>query len=663
MCGIVAAIRFLSASASRRRQALLAMSKNIRHRGPDWSAMYSTPDNTVFLGHERLALNGITSEGDQPMHVFDADGEPIISWVVNGELYNHKALAEEFGLKLDYTSDSAVVGPLFLAKGFETASLLDGKFAVAIYDHRDGTFYAGRDHMGISPMYIGYGAPGTENENAIFVSSEMKSFNDVEEVDSFEAFPPGHYLVQKADGSKQFEQWYKPRWLVDETYVPDKPADHARLRDKLHAAVEKRFMAEVPFGVLLSGGLDSSLVSSVACRVAASRNMPPLKSFVIGIKGAPDLDAAREVADFLGTDHYEFYFTAQEALDALRDVVYHIESWEQCRASVPMFLLSRRIAALGIKMVLSGEGSDEALGGYLYFHEAPSAEEFHRECVRKTSRLHLWDVNRANKATMAWGIEARVPFLDQVFLDEMMNIDPNEKTIDLSEKPDGVHPKLEKYVLRKAFDTPENPYLPENVLWRQKEQFSDGVGYDWVDSLRAYAEDEVTDEQFAARAERFPGDPPETKEYYLLRSIFEEEFAKKVKSASATVPRGRSIACSTPEALAWKEEWMNSAGDISGRAVNVHASSDGFGMDDRAMDDLTVFANGNGAGASASQKKSVAAASALPEATQQQRRQRRQQAPRTPPTARRGAPKPRAAMNGAGRVASRHLRTSTIRLH
>ena len=636
------------------------MSKAIRHRGPDWSATCALDeDGTAFVAHERLALNGCTQSGDQPMHVLDEDGERVISWVVNGELYNHKTLAEEHGLELKYTSDSAVVGPLFEKFGAKAAAMLDGKFALCVYDHRDGSAYVARDHMGIVPLYVGRG--GGDNADAIFLSSEMKSFNDVPEIESFEAFPPGHHMVVNADGTTETTQWYTPRWLVDEDYVPSNPADYAQLRGALRTAVEKRFMAEAPFGVLLSGGLDSSLVSSVACRVAKARGLPPLKSFVIGIKGAPDLEAAREVADFLGTEHYEFYFTPQEALDALSDVVYHIESWEQCRASVPMFLLSRRIAAMGVKMVLSGEGSDEALGGYLYFHDAPSAEEFHRECVRKTSRLHLWDVNRANKATMAWGVEARVPFLDRDFLDMMMDMDPNEKTIDMTERPDGKHPKLEKYVLRAAFDTPEDPYLPDNVLWRQKEQFSDGVGYDWVDSLRDYAEEMVTDEAFAARAERFPDDPPETKEYYLLRSLFEEAFANKLESASATVPRGRSIACSTPEALAWKEEWMNSAGDISGRAVKVHASADGFEMDERSLDVDDVVGPSTGADATRSPAAKAVSRSTVPAATaaarQAQQHQRKKGWTRAT-RARAVAPRPMAVR--ASSVAAAHMRLRAV---
>ena len=342
----------------------------------------------------------------------------------------------------------------------------------------------------------------------------------------------------------------------------------------------------MPFGVLLSGGLDSSLVTSIAVRhgklaTNALSWSNKVHSFSIGIKGAPDLAAARKVAAFLGTEHHEFTFTPQEALDALPDVIWHLETFEQVRASVPMYLLSRKIKAMGVKMVLSGEGADEIFGGYLYFHKAPNPEELHKECVRKTTRLHQWDVLRANKSTQAWGLEARVPFLDRAFLELCMNIDPGEKMCDRGFKPDGVHPKLEKYILRKAFDDPVNPYLPAEVLWRQKEQFSDGVGYDWVDGLKAYAESEVTDAQFAARAERFPFNPPETKEYYMLRSIFESRFPEK--SALDTVPFGKSIACSTPEAIAWDPKWATTAGDISGRAVDVHDAASGFQLEQDAQ--------------------------------------------------------------------------------
>ncbi|KAK3266080.1 Asparagine synthetase, partial [Cymbomonas tetramitiformis] len=383
-------------------------------------------------------------------------------------------------------------------------------------------------------------------------------------------------------------------WL-DLDYIPDNEMDLAGLRQTVVDAVVKRLMSDVPYGVLLSGGLDSSLVSSIAARHMSEATeslqwSKKLHSFSIGIKGAPDLQGARMVADFLGTQHHEFHFTPEEALDALPDVVYHLESYEQVRASVPMYLLSRKIKSMGVKMVLSGEGADETLGGYLYFHQAPDREEYHRECVRKTTRLHQWDVLRANKSTQAWGVEARCPFLDKAFLEAVMNLDPSVKMIDMEHKPDGVNPKMEKWVLRKAFDTPEDPYLPESILWRQKEQFSDGVGYDWVDGLKEHAEKEVTDAELANAAERFPDNPPETKEYYLLRSIFEEHFPERC--GLETVPVGKSIACSTPEAVSWNPEWEKSVGDISGRAVGVHVASGGFSVNQSAKEEHSL----NGAG-------------------------------------------------------------------
>ena len=520
-----------------------------------------------------------------------------LAWVVNGEIYNHTALKVRRGcvamsssrarpdprsppvsqwgnnISTPSRSDSEVVGYLYQTFGVDTAKMLDGKFAFILYDKKNGRVYAGRDHMGICPMYIGYGTDGS-----VWFASEMKCFVNEPRISRYEIFPPGHYYHGGPGTVNGFVRWYNPSWL-DINIVPSKPVDLSQLRATLINAVVKRLMADVPFGVLLSGGLDSSLVTSIAVRHGKSATnslawSDKVHSFSIGIKNAPDLQAARKVASFLGTEHHEFTFTPQEALDALPDVIWHLETFEQVRASVPMYLLARKIKAMGVKMVLSGEGADEIFGGYLYFHKAPSPAELHKECVRKTTRLHQWDVLRANKSTQAWGLEARVPFLDREVLDLAMNIDPGEKMIDVKSKPDGFHPKLEKYILRKAFDDPVNPYLPAEVLWRQKEQFSDGVGYDWVDGLKAHAEQEVSDADFAARAERFPFNPPETKEYYLLRSIFEEHYPGK--SALDTVPFGKSIACSTPEAIAWDPSWASKAGDISGRAVDVHDASAGF---------------------------------------------------------------------------------------
>jgi len=476
-------------------------------------------------------------------------------------------------------SDSEVVGDLFRLFGARAATMMDGKFACVVLDKRSGTVFAARDHMGICPMYMAHGTDGS-----VWFASEMKCFVGEPRIASYELFPPGHVYTKREGEPATLERWYSPQWLQP-SFAPSAAADPARLRDLLISAVVKRMSADVPFGVLLSGGLDSSLVASIAVRHGraalegnAARGLgDKAHTFSVGIKGAPDLLAARKVASFLGTTHHEFTFTPQEALDALPDVVWHLESFEQIRAAVPLYLLSRKIKALGFKMVLSGEGADEMFAGYLYFHKAPSAQALHEECVRKTSRLHQWDVLRANKATAAWGIEARVPFLDRALVDfSMGECAPEAKTIDLKAKPDGAHPKLEKFLLRSAFDDPAQPYLPAEVLWRQKEQFSDGVGYDWVDSLRAHAEARVSDQQFAERATRFPSNPPETKEYYLLRSLFEERFPDA--SALATVPTGKSVACSTPEALSWDPRWAASSGDISGRAVDVHESAGGFSL-------------------------------------------------------------------------------------
>lgn len=391
--------------------------------------------------------------------------------------------------------------------------------------------------------------------------------------ETIDIFPPGH-VYRSSTGT--LERWFNPDWLNLER-IPTAPADLPLIKQTFINAVVKRLMSDAPLGILLSGGLDSSLVASVAVRhikeaTNAFDREHKLHTFSTGIAGSPDLKAARRVADFLGTEHHEFTFTVEEGIDALHDLIWHIESYEQVRAAVPMYLLARRIKALGIKVVLSGEGADEELGGYLYFHKAPNSAEYHKECVRLVARLHQWDVMRANKAPFAFGIETRVPFLDKEFLSVAMNIDAAYKMPDLNSKPDAVHPKLEKYILRKAFDDPSNPYLPEEVLWRQKEQFSDGVGYDWVDGLKEHAEKVISDDMWDNREVRFPEHTPRTREYYLLRSIFESHFPHK--DALKTVPKGLSIACSTPEALAWDPEWANMH-EISGRAIkDVHTAGD-----------------------------------------------------------------------------------------
>eukprot|EP00899_Mesostigma_viride_P026297 jgi/Mesvir1/6852/Mv25044-RA.2 len=571
MCGILAALG-LNGDATEVRSRLLRLSKRLRHRGPDWSSLYAK-DN-VYMAHERLSIVDPGSSGDQPL--FNKDRS--VCWIVNGEIYNHEKLQGQFFLKekVSSRSDSECVGHLYEEFGDKFVPMLDGMFAFVLSDSNTGTVVAGRDQMGICPLYIGYAG------ESVWFASEAKAL--IDDCERIEIFKPGHVFVGKVTPkgcTGEIKRWYNPIWVTNLSYIPSNPVDYGLLRTTFIKAVVKCLMSDVPAGILLSGGLDSSLVTSIAVRHGVeSTNMyrwaPRVHTFSIGIKGAPDLIAARKVATHCDTVHHEFHFTVQEALDSLYDLIWHLESFEQVRASVPMYLMSRKIKAMGVKMVISGEGADEIFGGYLYFHKAPSAEEFHRECVRKVTRLHQWDVMRANKSTQAWGVEARVPFLDKAVLDVAMNINPKEKVIDMKELPDGKHPKMEKYILRKAFDDPVKPYLPEDVLWRQKEQFSDGVGYDWVDGLKAYAENVVTDAMFKERTKRFPVSTPESKEYYLLRSIFEQHFPHP--DILKTIPWGKSIACSTPEAaMTWDKEWALTTGDISGRAIkNVHVAGKDF---------------------------------------------------------------------------------------
>lgn len=490
----------------------------------------------------------------------------------NSEVYNHEKLRDTIlsGIDLHSGSDSAVVGYMYQKLGDtnELWNALDGIFACVIYDERTGYFCAARDAIGICSMYYGKAADGS-----IWFASEMKAL--ISKCDTVDIFPPGH-VYRSSTGT--FERWFNPNWLSLD-FVPTTHIDLGMLRSTFVKAVVKRLMSDAPLGILLSGGLDSSLVASVAVRhIKESTNAfdpdHKLHTFSVGVPGSPDLKAARKVADFLGTIHHEFTFTVEEGIDALRDLIWHIESYEQVRAAVPMYILARRIKAMGIKVVLSGEGADEAFGGYLYFHKAPNAAEYHKECVRLVRRLHQWDVMRANKSPFAWGVETRVPFLDKDFLHVAMNTNAEDKMPNPQEFPDGVHAKIEKYILRKAFDTPDQPYLPEDVLWRQKEQFSDGVGYDWVDGIKIYSEKVITDKMWETRSETFPVHTPRTKEYYLLRSLFEEQFPHP--SALATVPQGLSIACSTPEALKWDPEWEG-LHEISGRAIkSVHSAAHGF---------------------------------------------------------------------------------------
>jgi asparagine synthase (glutamine-hydrolysing) len=531
------------------------------------------------MAHERLAIIDPAS-GDQPL--FNTDRTIVVT--VNGEIYNHQELKAEIrrrhpGRAFRTESDCEVISHLYEDDGVEVASRLDGMFSFCLLDTREGKseFYAARDPIGITSLYVGWGRDGS-----VWFSSEMKCL--ATECATFQQFPPGHYYSSKNPG--KFTRYYNPRFYTAfeavPMQVPTTPFDAATLRDAFVRAVEKRMMSDVPFGVLLSGGLDSSLVAAVAARkIAREGNVwGKLHSFCIGLEGSPDLAAARDVARFLETDHHEFTFTVQEGIDAIGDVIYHVETYDvtSIRASTPMFLLSRKIKALGVKMVLSGEGSDEVFGGYLYFHKAPNREEFFAETVRKIQALHMYDCLRANKSTMAWGVEARVPFLDRAFLDVSMAIDPKDKMID---KPAG---RMEKYILRKAFDTPDAPFLPDSVLWRQKEQFSDGVGYSWIDGLRAHADAAVTDQQLEAAQYRYPDNTPRTKEAYFYRQIFEGHFPQK--SAADSVPGGPSVACSTAAAARWDAAWEGKE-DPSGRAVaGVHDQAyDGAAAAAAAADD------------------------------------------------------------------------------
>ena len=553
MCGIVGIFNISSEPEQLRSQAL-TMSRRIRHRGPDWSGIYV--GKTAILAHERLSIVDPAS-GGQPLK--SPDGKIILS--VNGEIYNHRAIRN--GICKDYPfqtgSDCEVILALYQKKGIDFLEDLNGIFAFALYDEENDRFLIARDSIGVIPLYM-----GSDDEGRIYVASELKALEGF--CSEYKPFLPGHYYDSR---SGRMERWYKRDWEQYDN-VKDNGADIAELREALCQAVQRQLMSDVPYGVLLSGGLDSSIVSAVAKRYAARRVetdntreawWPQLHSFAVGLKGAPDLEAARKVADYIGTVHHEINFTIQEGLDALRDVIYYIETYDvtTVRASTPMYLLARVIKSMGIKMVLSGEGADEIFGGYLYFHKAPNAQAFHEECVRKISKLYLYDCLRANKSLSAWGVEGRVPFLDKEFMDVAMRLNPEAKMA-----KDG---KMEKWVLRKAFEE----MLPESVAWRQKEQFSDGVGYSWIDVLKQITSERVSDEEMAHAAERFPINPPMNKEEYYYRSIFESHFPSA--SAARSVPSERSVACSTATALEWDESFKK-LNDPSGRAVkNVHIKS------------------------------------------------------------------------------------------
>lgn len=556
MCSILGILDIHHGAAGLRGQAL-TMSKTMRHRGPDWSGVHRGEE--AILVHERLAIVDPAS-GAQPL--YSPNKQQILA--VNGEIYNHLALRQELKTTYDFAteSDCEVILPLYLEEGAAFLDRLRGMFAFILVDEDADTYLIARDHMGIIPLYT-----GRDEMGRLYVASEMKALMGV--CHTVEVFPPGHYLEKGMDAPKAY---YQRPW---ESFgaVEHAITDGRALRQALEDSVRSHLKTDVPYGVLLSGGLDSSLVAAIAQQFVKSRVeteghspawWPQLHTYSIGLEGSPDLKAAQVVADHLGTIHHAFTYTLQEGLDALADVIHHLETYDvtTVRASTPMFLMARKIKAMGVKMVLSGEGADEIFGGYLYFHKAPNPEAFHTETVRKLSRLHLYDCLRANKSMAAWGVEARVPFLDKEFMDVAMTQNPAQKMAGGG--------KIEKHLLREIFED----LLPEEILWRQKEQFSDGVGYGWIDGLKDHAEAMVTDRQMEAAKYRYPVNTPDTKEAYFYRQLFERSYS--LPSAVACVPGGPSVACSTPEALAWDASLREAGNDPSGRAVaGVHQDSYG----------------------------------------------------------------------------------------
>jgi asparagine synthase (glutamine-hydrolysing) len=553
MCGIVGVFD-LKSGAQELRPQILDMSKKIRHRGPDWSGIYC--GDKAIIAHERLSIVDPWS-GGQPL--YSKDRKLILG--VNGEIYNHRDIRSRYEKTYEFLtqSDCEVILALYNDKGKDFMEDLNGIFAFVLYDEKNNTYLVARDHMGIIPLYMGWDAFGT-----IYFASELKSLEGI--CKKIEVFPPGHYYYSPEG---MLAKWYIRDWSSYDA-VKDNPTNMDDLRTALENAVHRQLMSDVPYGVLLSGGLDSSVISAIARKYAAHRIetndekeawWPQLHSFAVGLVGSPDLAAAQKVAEHIGTIHHEIHFTVQEGLDALRDVIYYLETYDvtTVRASTPMYLLARVIKSMGVKMVLSGEGADEVFGGYLYFHKAPNAKEFHEETVRKLSKLYLYDCLRANKSLAAWGVEGRVPFLDKEFMDVAMRLNPEDKM--------AKNGKMEKWVVRKAFEH----YLPASVAWRQKEQFSDGVGYSWIDSLKELTAREVTDDMLASAKYRFPVNTPRSKEEYYYRTIFSEHFPSE--SAALTVPSVPSVACSTAEALAWDESFKNQ-NDPSGRAVkNIHVQA------------------------------------------------------------------------------------------
>jgi len=550
MCGIIGIFNIKEQKKELRDKAL-KMAQKVRHRGPDWSGIYV--GGSAILAHERLSIVDPQS-GGQPL--YSPDKKQILA--VNGEIYNHRDIRAQYDGKYDFQtgSDCEVILPLYREKGIDFLEDINGIFAFALYDEDKDAYLIARDPIGVIPLYI-----GKDRDGKIYIASELKGLEGF--CDEYEPFLPGHYLWSDEG---EMKRWYKRDWTEYDS-VRDCDADTNRLRNALQDAVHRQLMSDVPYGVLLSGGLDSSVISAIAKKYAAKRIetdgksdawWPQLHSFAIGLKNSPDLIKAREVADYIGTVHHEVNYTVQEGLDSIRDVIYFIETYDvtTVRASTPMYLIARVIKSMGIKMVLSGEGADEIFGGYLYFHKAPDAKTFHEETVRKLSKLYLYDCLRANKSLSAWGVEGRVPFLDKEFLDVAMTINPAAKM--------GGPGRIEKKIVREAF----TGMLPDSVLWRQKEQFSDGVGYNWIDTLRDITAAAVTDEMMQSAAERFPINTPQNKEEYYYRSIFEEHFPSE--SAARSVPSVPSVACSTAEALAWDTTFKNQ-NEPSGRAIKgVH---------------------------------------------------------------------------------------------
>lgn len=550
MCGIVSIFNIQEQTPELRQKAL-RMSQKIRHRGPDWSGIYT--GGSAILCHERLSIVDPES-GKQPL--FSSDKKQVLA--VNGEIYNHQDIRRRYAGKYQFQtgSDCEVILALYRDKGIDFLEDLSGIFAFALYDAERDEFLIARDPIGVIPLYIGY-----DDDGKVYVASELKALEG--QCDRYEPFLPGHYYWSREPGMKRY---YKRDWFSYDA-VKDNAASVTDIHDALEAAVKRQLMSDVPYGVLLSGGLDSSVISAIAEKFSERRIedddkerawWPRLHSFAVGLKGAPDLAKAKLVADYIGTVHHEINYTIQEGLDAIRDVIYFIETYDvtTVRASTPMYLLARVIKSMGIKMVLSGEGADEIFGGYLYFHKAPSPKAFHEETVRKLSKLYMYDCLRANKSLSAWGVEGRVPFLDKEFLDVAMRTNPEAKMCPGK--------TIEKRIVREAFAN----MLPDEVAWRQKEQFSDGVGYSWIDTLKKITSDQVSDEQMAHAAERFPINPPRNKEEYYYRSIFAEHFPSD--SAARSVPSVPSVACSTAEALAWDKAFKN-MNDPSGRAVaGVH---------------------------------------------------------------------------------------------